>query len=157
MCSECSYFTQTNSGIAVVTGLQDQLSEAKNQLEQIVGDYETCQAQLDDTTTKLCAVTVTNEQLKVANQKLSLQLSNSEAELCKVKSDWMGCCTKLEASTQEIGSLHDNYIKIKEQLVTVETSGRLQLQEKTDKLSNQIHQKVAYCESLEVDKQALER
>ncbi|XP_065901263.1 paramyosin-like isoform X2 [Dysidea avara] len=148
---------QTNSGVAVVTGLQDQLSEAKCQLEQVVGDYQTCQGQLDDTITKLCAVTVTNEQLKVANQKLSLQVSNSEAQLCKVKSDWTECCAKLEASNQEIDSLHNNCVKIKEQLVAMETSGRLQLQEQTDKLTNQLHQKVAYCESLEVDKQALER
>jgi len=151
------FFTQANSGVVVVTGLQDQLNEVKSQLEQVVSNYEMCQAQLDNTTTKLCAVTVTNEQLKVANQKLSLQLNNSEAELCKVKSDWAECCSKLQASTEEIGALHNNCIKIKEQLVVVETSGRFQLQEQTEKLSNQLYQKVAYCESLEVDKLALER
>lgn len=141
----------------MVTGLQDQLSEAKSQLDQVVGDYEACQGQLDDTITKLCAVTVANEQLKVANQKLSLHVSNLEAELCKVKSDWSECSAKLESSKHEVQSLHADYVKIQDQLVAMETSSRLELQELKQKLSDQLHQKVMYCESLEVDKQALER
>jgi len=141
----------------MVTGLQQQLGEAKQKYEKLAGDYETCQKECDDVTSKLCSVSVANEQLTLTNQKLLLQISDTDAELFKVKSDRMESCRKLNSSEQEIKTLSKNCTELHEQLVAMETSTVTQLNEHVQKLTTQLHKSTCYCESLKADKQALER
>ena len=141
----------------MVTGLQQQLNEAKQIHDKLVSDHENCQRERDDVTSKLCTVSVANEQLTITNQKLLMQISDIDAELVKVKSDWVESCRKLNSAEHEIRALKDNCAELDKQLVTIETSTVVQLNEKIEKLTEQLHQRTCYNETLQADKQALER
>lgn len=141
----------------MVTGLQQQLNESKQRYEKLIDNYENCQRECDDVTSKLCSVSVANEKLTLTNQKLLLQISDTDAELFKVKSDWMETCRKLNSSEQEIKTLSNNCTELHKQMVTMETSTVTQLNEHVQKLTNQLHKSTCYCESLEADKEVLER
>lgn len=141
----------------MVTGLQQQLNEAKQRYEKLACDYENCQRELDDVTSKLCTVGVANEQLTLTNQKLLLQVSDTDAKLVKAKSDWMESCKKLNSSEHEIKTLSSNCAELHQQLVTMETSTIVQLNKQIQKLNDQLHTSSCYSEAIEADKQALER
>lgn len=141
----------------MITGLQQQLNEAKQVYEKLANDYEDCQRERDDVTSKLCSASVANEQLTLANQKLLLQVSDAEAELSKVKSDWMESCKKLNSSEHKIKTLTNNCAELDEQLVTMKTSSIVQLNEQIRTLSDQLHQSSCYSDALEADKRTLER
>lgn len=141
----------------MVTGLQQQLNEAKQKFDKLISDHDSCQRERDDVTSKLCSVSVANKQLTLANQKLLLQVSDTDAELIKVKSDWMECCKKLNSSECESKMLSNKCNELQTKLVTVDSSIVIQLNERIQKLTEQFHKNTCYCESLEADKQALER
>lgn len=141
----------------MVTGLQQQLNESKQVYDKLAIDYENCQRERDDVTSKLCSVSVANEQLTLTNQKLLLQISDAEAELSKTKSDWMESCKIIKSSEHKIKTLTNNCAELDKQLVTMETSTIVQLNEQVQKLTDQLHQSSCYSDALEADKQALDR
>lgn len=141
----------------MVTGLQQQLNESKQIYEKLANDYKNCQRERDDVTSKLCSVSAANEQLTQTNQKLLIQISDNEAEILKVKSDWIESCRKLNLSEHEIKTLSNKCAELDKQLVTMETSTIVQLNEQIQKLTDQLHQSTCYNEALAADKQALER
>lgn len=141
----------------MVTGLQQQLNEAKQRYEQLASDYEDCQRERDDVTSKLCSVSVANEQLTLTNQKLLIQISDIDAELLKVKSGWMESCKKLTLSEHEIKTVNNKCAELREQLVTMKTSTVVELNEQIHEVNDQLHRATCYNETLEADKQALKR
>ena len=148
----------------MVTGLQQQLNEAKQIYDKLVSDYENCLRERDDVTSKLCTVSVANEQLTITNQKLLIQISDTDAELVKVKSDWMESCRKLNSAERDIKTLRNNCTELDKRLVTMESSTVVKLNKKIEEsikqieeLSNQLHQSNCYNEALQADKQAIER
>ena len=141
----------------MVTGLQQQLNEAKQIYDKLASDYENCQRERDDVTSKLCTVSVANEQLTITNQKLLIQISDTDAELVKVKSDSMESCRKLNLAEHEIKALSNNCAELDKRLVIMETSTVVELNEQIEKLTDQLHQTNCYNEALQADKQALQR
>ena len=141
----------------MITGLQQQLNEAKQIHDKLVSDYENCLRERDDVTSKLCTVSVANEQLTITNQKLLIQISDTDAELVKVKSDWMESCRKLNSAEHEIKTIRNNCAELDKRLVTMETSTVVQLNKQIEELTDRLHQSNCYNEALQADKQALER
>ena len=141
----------------MVTGLQQQLNESKQVYEKLASDYENCQRECDDVTSKLCSASVANDHLTLTNQKLLIQISDTEAELLKVKSDWMESCKKLNSTEHKIQSLSNNCAELDKQLVTMETSTIVLLNEQIQKLTDQLNQSTCYTEALEADNQTLKR
>ena len=141
----------------MVTGLQQQLNEAKQIHDKLVSDYASCQRERDDVTSKLCTVSVANEQLTITNQKLMMQISDTDAELVKVKSDWAESCRKLKLAEHEMKTLSSDCTELDKRLVTMEMTTVVQLNEQVEKLTEQLHHSSCHNEALQVDNQALGR
>jgi len=141
----------------MVTGLQQQLNDAKQIHDKLVCDYVNCQRERDDVTNKLCTVSVANEQLTITNQKLLIQISDTDAELVKVKSDWTESCRKLKLAEHEMKTLSNDCAELDKRLVTMEMTTVVRLNEQIEKLTEKLHNSNCHNETLQVDKQALGR